>query len=271
MAYIPQYVLNNEKTGTCSKNMLPCVLSKEQLLKILSVVDDLRLAIVIFLGIFLGLRISEIVKLKWSEVDLEHGELIVLDGKNTRRYKSEYGKDRIVPLTNMFIPILKKWKLINEGEDYIIPNENRYQSKKPEPKSLIRLYQDKLTEALKKVDLWIPHYHQKNGTARHKYHMHTMRHVCGTNLYRRGMDIYAIKEFLGHEKIETTQVYCELARDDVKLASHRAYAYPKSSVALPEYPKVEVKFDKEALQLQKEVLEKQLELAKLRIPMIEVQ
>jgi integrase len=271
MAYIPKYVLNNEKTGTCTKKRLPCVLSKQQLLTILSSTDDLRLAIVIFLGIFLGLRISEIVSLKWENVNLEHGELIVLDGKNTKRYKSEYGKDRLVIINDMFIPTLKKWQLMNIKEDYVIPNENRYKNKRPETKSMIRLYQEKLTNVLKKVNLWIPNYKQKNGTARHKYHMHTLRHVCGTNLYRRGMDIYTIKEYLGHEKIETTQLYCELAKDDVRLASHRAYAYPKSSVALPELPQVEIKMDRETLQLQKEILDKQLELTKLRAPMLEVQ
>ncbi len=93
--------------------------------------------------------------------------------------------------------------------------------------------------------------------------MHSFRHVCGTNLRRAGMKIEDLRDFLGHDDIETTQVYCELTKDDLREASHVAYAYPKSHLSLPKQ-QVKVSFDKNTMQLQKEILEKQLELAKLQ-------
>jgi site-specific recombinase XerD len=45
---------------------------------------------------------------------------------------------------------------------------------------------------------------------------HTMRHSVATHLHASGVDIMTIKEFLGHESIQTTQIYSEMTRDHVK-------------------------------------------------------
>src|SRR3989338_3861849 len=120
----PQYIQNNEVIGNCSKKRLPYVLSKEQLLKIVSNLDCIHLGIVIYIGSFQGLRIGEMIRLRWSDVDLRYGEMRILDAKNTKRYKSGYGKDRIVPVNEMFLPILRTWKSRNEQETYFIPGKN---------------------------------------------------------------------------------------------------------------------------------------------------
>ena len=258
---VPKYIQNNERLGTCSKKKLPYVASKEQLLKILGNLDDIKLAMVVYLGIFQGLRIGEIIRLKWCDIDLKYGELKVLDSKNPKRYKSGYGKDRIVPINDMFIPVLRKWQLMNEGQEHVIPANSKYDDSAV--KGLIRIYQKKFNALLDKLGMLEVDYYQHDGKPRYKLHLHTLRHVCGTNLYRAGMDLYQIKEYLGHEDIETTQVYCELGRDDLRVASHKAFAYPKSQLALPDRPEISVSVDKEALVLQKEILEKQLELQRV--------
>lgn len=260
----PKNVNQTENTLTCGKKKLPYVPDKEQLLKLLAYVDDVRLGFVIFMGIFQGLRIGEIVRLKWTDVDLVNGELRVLDGKNTRRYKSGYGKDRIVPINDMFIRIYKAWRAMNPEDDYVLPDKNAYGERAP-AKRLIRRYQQKLWDALKKADMLEVDYYQKNGTPRYKFHMHSFRHVCGTNLRRAGMKIEDLRDFLGHEDIETTQVYTELTKEDLREASHIAYAYPKSNLGMQKTPELKVSVDKQTLELQREILEKQLELAKIQM------
>ena len=256
-------VLHNksERIGTCNKKKLPYVLSKEQLLKILNNIDDIKLAMIIFVGVFQGLRIGEIVRLKWNDIDLDFGEIKIVDAKNTRRFKSNYGKDRIVPINEMFIHIFKKWRSLNKDEYFIPTNVARGERTY---KRMIKRNQDKLKYALDKVGLLEVDYLQKNKSPRYKYHMHTLRHVCGTNLYRAGMDIYQIKAYLGHEFIETTLIYCELAKEDLKIASHKAFLFPKSQLALPDSPTIEIGYDKETLQLQKDILSQKLELIKMR-------
>jgi len=258
----PKNLNQSEREGTCGKNKLPYVPAKQQLLKLLAYVDDVRLGFIIFSSCFQGLRIGEIVRLKWADVDLQNGEIKVIDAKNTRRYKSGYGKDRIVPINEMFLPLWKGWRIMNPDQEYVLPDDNRYGERSP-PKRLIRRFQQKLWESLGRADLVEVDYYQKNGTPRYKFHMHSFRHVCGTNLRRAGMKIEDVRDFLGHEDIETTQVYTELTREDLREASHVAYAYPKSSLGMQAIPKVEVSVDKETLVLQKEIIEKQLELARL--------
>lgn len=257
---IPKYIENNERLGTCVKKRLPYVLSKEQLLTILSNVNCPNLAMIIYVGSFQGLRIGEIIRLRWCDIDLKYGEMRILDAKNTKRYKSGYGKDRVVPINEMFLPILKKWRLMNDLEEYFIPGNNRRDEAYVQ--SMVREYQKRFHAVLEKVKLNEVSHYQEDGKPRYKYHLHTLRHVCGTNLYRAGMDLYQIKEFLGHEKIETTQIYCELAKDDLRIAAHKAYAFPKSQLALPD-ALIQIEPSTETLLLQKEILEKRMELARM--------
>lgn len=66
---IPKYVLNGERTGTCGKKKLPYVLSKQQLLHLLTFVKDVRFVMIIFIGCFQGLRIGEMLRLQWENVE----------------------------------------------------------------------------------------------------------------------------------------------------------------------------------------------------------
>ena len=54
-------------------------------------------------------------------------------------------------------------------------------------------------------------------------HPHRFRRTIATDLLNRGMPIEQVKEFLGHEKLDTTMIYCAVRAESVK-ASHRKYA-----------------------------------------------
>lgn len=54
-------------------------------------------------------------------------------------------------------------------------------------------------------------------------HPHRFRRTIATDLLSRGMKIEEVKEFLGHEKLDTTMIYCTVKEENVK-ASHRKYA-----------------------------------------------
>ena len=76
------------------KNKLPAIPEKKEILKLFSYVQDVRIGFTIFASCFQGLRLGELISLKWENVNIKHGELKVIDGKNPRRKKSGYGKDR---------------------------------------------------------------------------------------------------------------------------------------------------------------------------------
>jgi len=237
---------------------LPKVLNKDQLLKLLHQVEDPHTAMAIFMSVFFGLRIGEFAYskrtdntvLKWEDIDLKYGEITILDAKNPKRYKSGYGKDRIVPVFDEFLHIFKLWKELYPSI-YLIPHpENR---NKPINK---RQVQKKTFSAIQKAGLLEVDYYQSNGKPRYKYHFHTFRHVCAANLLRRGLKIEQVKEFLGHEKLETTMVYLDIVKDDLKEAVTQAFAYPKQrNYYLPQKENVVVvKPDVEALRLENENL-----------------
>ena len=54
-------------------------------------------------------------------------------------------------------------------------------------------------------------------------HPHRFRRTVATDLLSRGMPIEQVKEFLGHEKLDTTMIYCSVKEENVQ-ASHRKYA-----------------------------------------------
>ena len=54
-------------------------------------------------------------------------------------------------------------------------------------------------------------------------HPHRFRRTVVTDLLSRGMPIEQVKEFLGHEKLDTTMIYCSVKEENVQ-ASHRKYA-----------------------------------------------
>ncbi len=250
---------------TQGKQKLPKILSKEQLLRTIRHIRDPSVVMGCFLSIFLGLRVGEVSyhskldshPLRWEDVDLEIGEVTILDAKNPKRYKSGYGKDRIVPIFDELIPIFKMWKALNQGSQFVVPHQKN--GNKP---ILTSHLQRILHEALDKEGLLQIDYYQTDGKPRYKYHFHTLRHVCATNLLRRGLKIEQVKEFLGHERLETTMVYLDMVKDDLKEAVTQAFAYPKKrNYFLPlQEPAIDLGMGLEALRLENENLKLKLQL-----------
>ena len=55
-----------------------------------------------------------------------------------------------------------------------------------------------------------------------KVHPHRFRRTMATNILNKGMPIEEVKEILGHVKLDTTMIYCQVGRENVK-HSHRKY------------------------------------------------
>lgn len=132
-----------------------------------------------------GLRISELINLKVSNVILnkEIGRIIVLMSKNN--------KSREIPITNNTKIILQKYINQNnlEDDDYLIQNnrKTKYSS------NGIRKIIDKYTSDIN-----------------FKVTPHTFRHTKASHLVETNIPIIYIRDFLGHESIETTMVYTKI-------------------------------------------------------------
>lgn len=141
-----------------------------------------------------GVRVSELVNLKLTDLNLDSGFLKCF-GKG--------GKERIVPLGRNAKECIKRYL-----------NKVRLSSNKSE---YLFLGSKKAKERLSRQAVWqfIKAYAGK-ARIKKKITPHTFRHSFATHLLEGGADLRIVQELLGHADISTTQIYTHVSRDHLK-------------------------------------------------------
>lgn len=180
---------------------LPEVLSFHEIEKILEqpdINDKLGLRDKAILELFYssGLRVSELIELKISDLFLDD-EVIRVLGKGS--------KQRVVPIGSSAI----KW--LNE---YMIKSrpllEQRLKSKN-------YIFLNSRGTKLSRMGVWkfVERYTKEAGIKK-EVHPHTFRHSFATHLLEGGADLRSVQEMLGHSDISTTQIYTHIDREYIK-------------------------------------------------------
>ena len=143
-----------------------------------------RDATLILLGYRHGLRVSELVALKWAQIDLKRGHLAVVRAKN--------GTPSTHPLRGPEIRALRRLKREYTATPYLFVTERGG----PLTTSGARKI---LARAGEEAKLPFP------------VHPHMLRHSCGFKLANDGHDTRSIQHYLGHKQIQHTVRYTELA------------------------------------------------------------
>jgi len=168
---------------------LPSVLTMEECLRIFQVVDNPKHKLLLLIGYGAGLRVSEIVQLKWSDILFSEHKIHIKNAKGK--------KDRMVMLPYSIVQSLEIYKQLYKGTHYVF--EGQFAS---EPYSTGSV-QQVMRDAIKKSGL------EKKAT------VHTLRHSFATHLLENGTDIRYIQQFLGHSSIKTTTIYTHLTKTAV--------------------------------------------------------
>lgn len=142
-----------------------------------------------------GLRVSELVNLKISDLFFEEG-FVKITGKGD--------KQRFVPIANLTQKYINIYvneirihlSIKKDHEDYVFLNRRGKQLTRAMIFTIIK-------QLAEKISL------QKNISP------HTFRHSFATHLLQGGADLRAIQQMLGHESITTTEIYMHLDRDDL--------------------------------------------------------
>lgn len=142
-----------------------------------------------------GLRVSELVNLDISDVNLESGEFSVI-GKGR--------KVRTVYLSPTAIDWIKKY-LQMRGDEFK-PLFLRYSGKNMDEGDLDG---DSLRLTVRSVQRLVKKYTTKAGIAVDAT-PHTLRHTFATGLLREGADLRSVQELLGHSNVSTTQIYTHI-------------------------------------------------------------
>jgi type 1 fimbriae regulatory protein FimB/type 1 fimbriae regulatory protein FimE len=133
-----------------------------------------------------GLRVSELISLRWEQVDLKQGHLHVHRLKN--------GTPSTHPIRGPEIRALRKLKREYPNTPYLFITERGG----PLTAATVRKM---VTRAGENAGLPFP------------VHPHQLRHACGFYLANQGHDTRAIQHYLGHKQIAHTTRYTELAAD----------------------------------------------------------
>ncbi len=173
---------------------LPEVLSVEEIDMIEGAIDlskweGQRNKAIIELMYSCGLRVSELVELKMSELFLDEKFIRVI-GKGS--------KERLIPISNQAIKELNLW-FIDRNVMNIQPGEIDYVFLNRMGKHLTRTM----------ILIMIKQYAKEAGIEKN-ISPHTLRHSFATSLLEGGADLRAIQEMLGHESIKTTEIYTHL-------------------------------------------------------------
>ncbi|MDY3537495.1 site-specific tyrosine recombinase XerD [Riemerella anatipestifer] len=143
-----------------------------------------------------GLRVSELVELKISNLNFEE-EFIIVDGKG--------GKTRLVPLAQYTAELIKDYLLEVRSEIKINPKHSDI--------LFLNRRGSKLTRVMVFIiikDLALQANIKKNISP------HTFRHSFATHLLKNGADLRYIQEMLGHSSITTTEIYTHLDNEDLR-------------------------------------------------------
>jgi integrase/recombinase XerD len=175
----------------------------------------------LLLAVQTGLRISELTGLTGTNVHLGAGAYVACHGKGR--------KDRITPLTSSTVTVLRNWLDGQHGD----PKEPLFPTR-----SGSRLSRDAIEHRIahyaSTAAIACPSLHGRTITA------HVLRHTCAMRLLHAGVDTSVIALWLGHESVDTTQIYLhadlelkEKALDRTKPANGRAgrYQAPESLIA----------------------------------------
>src|SRR4029453_7248053 len=142
-----------------------------------------------------GLRVSELVNLKSSQVNMNQGVLRIV-GKGDR--------ERLIPLGEEAVSWLQKFMngarleiLLERQTDYLFPTRRG----------------DRMTRQA----FWhiIKRYAHKAGVQK-ALSPHTLRHAFATHLLNHGADLRVVQMLLGHSDLSTTQIYTHVARERMK-------------------------------------------------------
>jgi len=166
------------------KYILPKVFSKQDIAKLFAQIDNPKHLLMIKLCYGMGLRVSEIVNLKISNIDSKRMLVHIECAK---------GKiDRYVALPASILELLREYYIKYRPEIYLF--EGQYGGQYS-----IRSAQQVFKNAMEKAKI-----NKSVG-------IHGLRHSYATHLLEGGTDMYFIQKLLGHSRIKTTEIYAKVS------------------------------------------------------------
>jgi site-specific recombinase XerD len=165
---------------------LPIVLSQEEIQRMFTACQNTKHKVILTLLYATGLRVSELLNLKWEHIDRSRMVINVIQGKGK--------KDRQVMLPETIIPLLSKYWYDYKPKQYVLNGQFTLQYSQTSVLSVVK-------------DLA-----RRAGITKDVY-THLIRHCSFTHMYENGVDIYSIQKLAGHSSAKTTAIYTHISHN----------------------------------------------------------
>lgn len=170
-----------------SEKKLPIVLSVEEIQRMFSACDNLKHKVILSLLYACGLRVSELLNLKWKHIDRSRMIINIIAAKGK--------KDRQVMLPKSIIPLLESYYLEYRPKEYVLNGQISIQYSENSVNQIVKQLADKAQIHNKRV------------------YTHLMRHCSFTHMVEAGVDINLIQKLAGHANVKTTAIYTHISHN----------------------------------------------------------
>ena len=161
---------------------LPVVLSREEIQLLFNACTNLKHKAIMSVMYSAGLRVSEVINLKITDIDSKRNVINVTNAKG--------GKDRQVMLDGKVLDLLRKYYLQYKPKEYLFNGQNSLQY------------------SVRSIAQFLKHYAQAANLHRRIY-PHLIRHCSFTHLVESGTDINLVQRLAGHQNVRTTNLYIQ--------------------------------------------------------------
>lgn len=166
---------------------LPIVLSQDEIQRMFDVCENLKHKVILALLYSAGLRVSELINLKWKDIDRSRMVINIIQAKGK--------KDRQVMLPSTIIPLLENYYHQYKSVEYVLNGQG----------DLAQYSSRSVGEVIKQLA-------EKAGIKKRVY-THLIRHCTGTHLVENGTDIVLIQKLFGHSSVKTTNIYTHISHN----------------------------------------------------------
>jgi integrase/recombinase XerC len=163
--------------------------------------EGLRDKLIMELFYSTGIRLSELINLQESDIDLRNGTIKVIGKRN---------KERVIPFPQSLVSIIKDYKAARHkavkdlAKNYLLVTDKGELCYPMMIYRIVRKYLNQYSSSEKKSP-------------------HVLRHSYATHLLNKGAEINAVKELLGHSSLAATQVYTHNSIEKLKKAFDKAH------------------------------------------------
>jgi site-specific recombinase XerD len=166
-------------------NELPNILSKEEIIKILSSIKNLKHKAIITTIYSAGLRVSEVCNLRIEHIDSDRNIILIKKSKNM--------KDRISILGKNNLNILRDYYMVYKPRGWLFPGQNKNNH------ISVRTVEKVFENVIKKAKILKP------------ATVHWLRHSFATHLIESGVNLRYVQSLLGHSSPKTTMIYTHVS------------------------------------------------------------